>query len=210
MTFSPYKLILIAVLVAVGSAFPVQEPRAISGFKVVQQAASPGYLTPGPVTVATTFARHGVTPPPYISEAASSPSLNAEPIVADPGIYDGIYYCPVQIGLPAQTLMLDFGTTDACLMVFSSELPSSQSSGHTVYHPGYSSTAKLLPGLTWYGESIGGGNVYNETVSFGDNSIAAMPVQAFRNLTTPSNWGPNCSGVVGLNRQMFNDVEPTF
>jgi len=76
-------------------------------------------------------------------------------VAATPEQYDSEYLCPVGIG--GQTLNLDFDIGSADLYVFmsrlikqntdnmsswvfSTELPSSESAGHTVYDPSQSNT----------------------------------------------------------------------
>lgn len=86
--------------------------------------------------------------------------------------HDSEYLCPVSIGTPAQTLMLDFDTGSADLWVWSTELPTSTTSGHTqghvIFDPKKSSTYKKSSGETWqiqYGDqSTASGDVGTDTV----------------------------------------------
>lgn len=65
-------------------------------------------LKNGPLQVAKTIAKFGGAVPANVDSAATS--LQSGSVVATPESYDVEYLCPVQVGTPAQTLMMDFDT----------------------------------------------------------------------------------------------------
>jgi hypothetical protein len=66
-------------------------------------------------------------------------------VVATPDGTDIDYLCPVDID--GQTLMLDFDTGSSDLWVFSTEQPSSQTQGHTVFDKSKASNVNTFPFL---------------------------------------------------------------
>lgn len=62
---------------------------------------------------------------------------------------DSMYLCEVDIGTPAQKLLLDFDTGSADLWVFSTEQSAATQKNHNVFDPKKSSTWKALSGKAW-------------------------------------------------------------
>jgi len=73
-----------------------------------------------------TIHKYGQPTPVYLAAAMENGT-----VVATPDGSDLEYLCPVDID--GQTLMLDFDTGSSDLWVFSTEQPSSQTQGHTVF-----------------------------------------------------------------------------
>lgn len=107
---------------------------------------------------------------------------------------------------------LDFDTGSADLWVFSSELPSSESSGHAVYNPSKSSTAKELEGYTWnitYGDGSGAsGNVYTDTVTVGGLTVTGQAVELAEDVSSTFISDTESDGLLGLAFSSINTVEP--
>jgi len=206
-----YQITIAAALLALGATIPVQEGKRSpkTGFSVHQAVKNPGYLTAGPVSVAKTYLKYGAEVPAVVAAAAA---VSTGTVVASPTQYDSEYLCPVQIGTPALTLMLDFDTGSSDLWVFSTELPASEQSGHVLYNPAKSSTSKLLSGYTWsisYGDgSSASGNVYTDTVSVGASTVTAQAVECAESVSTEFEQDAS-DGLLGLAFDSINTVTPT-
>jgi aspergillopepsin I len=96
--------------------------------------------------------------------------------------------------------------------VFSSELPTSQQSGHEIYNPENSSTSKLLSGATWdisYGDgSYASGNVYTDTVNVGGTIVTGQAVETASQISSEFVQDPNNDGLLGLAFSSINTVSP--
>lgn len=98
--------------------------------------------------------------------------------------------------------------------VFSSELPSSQSSGHIVYDPSQSSTAQQLSGATWnitYGDgSSSSGDVYTDTVTVGGTTVTGQAVELAQQVSAQFQQDSQNDGLLGLAFSSINTGMCTF
>ena len=96
--------------------------------------------------------------------------------------------------------------------VFSSELPSAQSSGHSVYNPSKSRTAKKLSGASWqisYGDGSGAsGDVYTDTVNVGGTQVTGQAVELASKISAQFQQDENNDGLLGLAFSSINTVKP--
>jgi aspergillopepsin I len=96
--------------------------------------------------------------------------------------------------------------------VFSSELPSSQQSGHEIYNPEKSSSSKLLRGASWdisYGDgSSASGKVYTDTVNVGGTIVTGQAVETASQISSQFVQDPNNDGLLGLAFSSINTVSP--
>jgi len=90
--------------------------------------------------------------------------------------------------------------TSAFRWVFSDELSSSESSGHSVYKP--SSNATKMSGYSWsisYGDgSSASGDVYKDTVTVGGVTANSQAVEAASRVSSEFTQDKNSDGLLGL------------
>lgn len=86
--------------------------------------------------------------------------------------------------------------------VFSSELSSSQSNGHSIYNPSLSSTSRALSGYTWsisYGDgSSASGDVYTDTVKVGTTTVSGQAVELAQQISAQFQQDIDNDGLLGL------------
>lgn len=189
----------------------------------------PGKKIAGPIALARVYGKYasiGASAPAKVDAAASrAAGTNDGTVPANPEQYDQAYLEAVTVG--GQTLNLDFDTgssdlyvrycpwlstfTDISRWVFSSELPSNEQTGHSIYNPANSRTAAVSNGETWsisYGDgSSASGNVYTDVVSVGGTSVTGQAVELAR--TISSEFAQDQSdGLLGLAFSSINTVKP--
>jgi aspergillopepsin I len=83
--------------------------------------------------------------------------------------------------------------------VFSSELPSSEQTGHSIYTP---SSGTKVSGATWqisYGDGSGAnGDVYKDTVAVGSVTATSQAVEAAQSISAQFQQDTNNDGLLGL------------
>lgn len=86
--------------------------------------------------------------------------------------------------------------------MFSSELSKSSQSGHSIYNPSQSKTAKQIQGASWnisYGDgSSASGNVYTDTVTIGGLSVPGQAVELAEQISDEFTQDVDNDGLVGL------------
>jgi len=157
----------------------------------------------------------GTKPPTYKVVAKKDPTTGESgEVTADDQQNDSEYLCPVQIGTPAQTLMLDFDTGSSDLWVWSTSLPASTTkgaTGHTIFNPKQSSTFKKSAGSKWkisYGDSSSAsGTVGTDTISIGGLTITNQAIELATTLSSQFQQGAG-DGLLGLAWGSINTVTP--
>lgn len=175
-------------------------------FSVVQVVKGKYYKN-GAITIAKTFQKYNKEVPAVVAAAAAAAATGEVSATPDDA-YDSEYLCPVSVG--GTTMELNFDTGSADLWVFSSLMPSSQTSGHAVYR---AQSSKKLPGETWsitYGDGSGAsGTVYADTVVVGGVTATSQAVEAATSVSSAFQQNTNDDGLLGLAFSSINTVSPT-
>lgn len=211
-TFGSFLVAFLSASLAAGTPVPSPEPKSFE----LHQTRNANFKPNGAAALAKAYTKYGKAVPANIQAAAErghakqkrvSGSATANSISGDLE-----YTVGVKIGTPAQTLQLDFDTGSSDLWVFSSETPSSQSSGHHIYSPSKSSTSKKVSGATWsitYGDqSSSSGDVYTDTVTVGPLTVKSQAVESAKKVSAQFASGSN-DGLLGLAFSTLNTVKPT-
>ncbi|KAF2764498.1 acid protease [Teratosphaeria nubilosa] len=194
---------------SVAYARPAPEILGRDTISLVQVPAGQVFKS-GPIEIMKVYQKYAsagaVAPTKVAAAAASAQSGQA---TASPESYDESYLVPVTVG--SQTLNLDFDTGSADLWVFSNELPSSESSGHTTYTV---SSSKVKSGETWdidYGDGSGAsGNVYADTVVVGGVTATSQAVEAATSVSSEFVSDTENDGLLGLAFGSINTCTPTL
>ena len=145
---------------------------SVGAFSVSQvPVPQSGYKKNGARQYAKALRKYQVQVPSNVHEAAEAAAAAATGSVPNqPEANDEAYLSPVQIGSPAQTLMLDFDTGSSDLFLPGPDCKSTNCVGHKTYAPS-ASTASADRGKTFtlsYGDgSSVSGEQYTDTVAIG-------------------------------------------
>lgn len=200
------SLLAAGTLSSLALAMPLARSAApVKGFSVAQSVPVPPKS--GPAYLRDAYRKYNKPVPAHVEAAAEAGQGS---VTATPEQYDTEYLCPVTIG--GQTLNLDFDTGSADLWVFSSELSSSEQSGHEIYNPSQSSTAQQVSGATWnisYGDGSGAsGNVYTDDVTIGGVTVTGQDVELAQQVSSQFVQDTQNDGLVGLAFSSINTVTP--
>ncbi|KAH9827987.1 putative peptidase A1 family protein [Teratosphaeria destructans] len=148
------------------------------------------------------------------ASATASATSGAETgrVSAIPEENDSEYLESVQIGSDGQTLNLDFDTGSADLWVFSSDLSTSEATGHSSFNPSKSSSWQAYSGASWqisYGDGSGAsGAVGYDKVAIGGATATKQAVEIATQVSSTFASDTNSDGLVGLAFSSINTVEP--
>lgn len=96
--------------------------------------------------------------------------------------------------------------------VFSTDMPSSQASGHTAFNPSKSSSWSALSGYTWqisYGDSsTASGTVGTDIVNIGGATVTKQAVELATQVSSSFTQDTANDGLVGLGFSIINTVQP--
>ncbi|KAK5118239.1 hypothetical protein LTR85_008219 [Meristemomyces frigidus] len=161
-------------------------------------------------TVTSTSATTATTSAAATTKAASISGSETGEVTATPETDQSEYLESVTIG--GQKLNLDFDTGSADLWVFSSSLPSSESSGHSTFEPSQSSSWSTYEDGTWkiaYGDgSSASGTVGFDKVNIGGATVTRQAVELATSVSGSFIEDTNNDGLVGLGFSIINTVEP--
>lgn len=197
-------------LVAAGLATAL--PTANHGKISVPVTHNANFKPHGPLALVKAYKKFNKPIPKDLADAVSRAQKRATGSVDNvPQQYDSEYLSAVQIGTPAQTLNLDFDTGSSDLWVFSTQTPSNEVNGQTLYNPNSSSSAQLLQGETWsitYGDqSSSSGDVYSDVVTIGGLTVQGQAIESAEQVSAQFTSGPS-SGLLGLAFSSLNTVTP--
>lgn len=165
----------------------------------------------GVIAYKNALAKYNAKIPSHVVDAAAAATSGIDPNT--PEAEDQEYLSPVQIGTPAQTLMMDFDTGSSDLFCFSSELSPQENAGHSIYNPGSSSTSSQKEGQTWnitYGDGSGAaGNVFGDKVVVGGVTATSQAVEAATAISMTFAADTQNDGLFGLGFSSINQVRPT-
>jgi hypothetical protein len=150
-------------------------------------------------------------PEPSSSGSPSGGGSGEGEVSAEPVENDASYLAPVTIG-GNQKLNLNFDTGSADLWVFSTEMPSSQSQGHSVFDPSKSSTFQDYQGGSWeiqYGDgSTAEGTVGFDTVEIGGIVAQKQAVELAQTVSKSFLTFVDSDGLLGLGFSSINTIQP--
>ncbi|KAI1081145.1 aspartic endopeptidase [Whalleya microplaca] len=130
-------------------------------------------------------------------------------VTADDQQNDTMYVCEVKVGEPPQKMMLDFDTGSADTWVCSTLQTKATQSGHNVYDPKKSKSAKKLAGKTWkiqYGDgSTASGECVGDTLVLGGLSIKKQTIECATKLSKQFTESTS-DGLLGLAWGKINTV----
>ncbi|KAI0436100.1 aspartic peptidase domain-containing protein [Xylaria telfairii] len=216
----PTALALTAALAGLAAASPIKTKVGTTvknGSFSVNQVANPSFKPHGAFQLAKAYNKYGIPIPEGLAKTvakynAAKAKRDSGSVKTTPEQFDIQYLTPVQIGTPAQTLNLDFDSGSSDLWVFSTETPSSSTSGQTLYNPSKSSTSKKVSGATWsikYGDgSTSSGDVYHDVVSVGGVSFASQAVESAKKVSDQFAQNSDNDGLLGLAFSTLNTVAP--
>ncbi|KAK8190567.1 aspartic peptidase domain-containing protein [Phyllosticta capitalensis] len=206
-----YSTAALVALVGTSLASPVArhefQKRDTYSFRQVQRGT---YTKNGPAQVAKAYKKFGVSVPSVVNAAVSAAAAaTTGSVEATPeDNMDSLYLCPVNVG--GTELQLDFDTGSADLWVFSSQMTSSEQTGHAIYKPSSSATKKN--GYSWdisYGDGSGAaGNVYADKVVVGGVTATSQAVEAATSVSSSFTSDTDNDGLLGLAFSSINTVSP--
>ncbi|WPH01249.1 aspergillopepsin-1 [Acrodontium crateriforme] len=179
-------------------------------FAMIESKAE--HSTKHKLTTALHFKKHGAHQQTLVKKSSTGQegTVPAEDIQND-----SLYLAEVDIGTPAQKLMLDFDTGSADLWVWSTSLPKdtqAAASGHVIFDPSKSKTFKNSSGSTWkitYGDqSSASGTVGTDVVALGSVKITGQAIELAKELSTQFQQGSG-DGLLGLAFDTINTVSPS-
>lgn len=207
---------LVSLLVAGTTALPASNADTLS----VKVARNPDFVPNGPLALAKAYLKYDTPMPKELTDVLDKLNINLKrgdtgtvTNFPQPDQYDREYLAEVDIGTPPQKLYLDFDTGSSDLWVFSTETPSNQVKGQTLWNPAKSTSAKKLQGYTWkisYADKSGSsGDVYQDVVSIGGLTVKNQAVESAQQVSAQfTNSPPKSSGLLGLGFDNINRVKP--
>ncbi|KAL8652426.1 MAG: hypothetical protein Q9210_002693 [Variospora velana] len=186
---------------------PAELPPGGNKFIIHQSVPKPFKKT-GTTALLSAYRKYNSTAPEGLVKAAAT---NGGAVTTVPTQFDTEFLASIAIG--GQIVNLELDTASADFWCFSSDLPESVSSGHTLYNPSLSSTSELRSGYRWsisYGNGSGAsGSVYEDNVRVGSTTITAQTVEVAQQISSKFRPDIDNDGILGLGFDNINTVTPT-
>ncbi|KAL8959358.1 MAG: hypothetical protein Q9193_003765 [Seirophora villosa] len=200
-------LVLSTLFFAFATSTPAELPSKGHNFIIHESVPKP-FKKSGPAAILSAYRKYNGTPQEDVVRAAAK---NDGTAMVGPTHWDPEFLTSVTIG--GQVVNLEFDTASSDLWCFSSDLPESVSSGHSLYNPSLSSTSEPRGGFKWsiaYGDISGAsGTVYMDNVRVGTTTITGQTVQLAQQISPEFQTAIDNDGVFGLGFDNINSITPT-
>ncbi|KAK3939282.1 acid protease [Diplogelasinospora grovesii] len=179
----------------------------------VSLTRNPNYAPNGPAVYYRALKKWGMTVPGQFAGHAAQKDYGDGEVSAKNQPDDKEYLSSVGIGTPLQWVNMDFDSGSSDFWVWSPNTAGGAVGNRSIYNPGASSTAQLVPNTTWhimYGDgSEAYGNVYNDTVSIANISIPGSMIENAQFVSMSLAQDQVLSGVAGLAYNLSSEVYPS-
>ncbi|KAL8372345.1 hypothetical protein RB595_001915 [Gaeumannomyces hyphopodioides] len=217
-------VVLAALSAAVAN--PVVGRQLDGGGFTLHQVAKPARrgLAPvqsGPWSVYMTHLRYGADVPAELAAAVEGGRGSSGSLARRQGKNQGTAYSPnsrndtewltpIQIGSPPQTVHVQMDSGSAEFWVYADGV---KAGNHSLYHPAKSTTANLIPGLSWAksyagGDSASGGAAYTDVVQVADGVVVQDQAVLPATNATPNFVTSPYDGIMGLSLDPFDATRP--
>jgi hypothetical protein len=214
------KVLYVLGLVALAMASPTQHVQKRGVYKV-ERVPNPNYTgRNGPRALLKTLRKYRMPIPPALMESVEANEMITKRqaakngtglVTATPEPNDVEYLSPVNIG--GQTLNLDFDSGSSDLWVFSNQLSTAATTGHTIFDQTKSKSFAAMTGATFqisYGDGSGAaGTVGTDTVNVGGATVTKQAVEVATAVSKSFVQDTNNNGLLGLAFSKLNTVQPT-
>ncbi|KAI4094483.1 MAG: hypothetical protein LQ344_002232 [Seirophora lacunosa] len=214
MLFAQSLLVVSTLVFTFAATTPAELPSKGHNIIIHESVPKP-FKKSGPAAILSAYRKYNGTAQEDVVRAAAK---NDGTAMMGPTHWDPEFLTSVTIG--GQVVNLEFDTASSDLWCFSSDLPESVSSGHSLYNPSLSSTSEPRGGFTWsmaYGDNSGAsGTVYMDNVRVGTTTITGQTVELAQQISPEFQIAVDNDGVFGLgfdninSRTFFSNVKASL
>ncbi|KAL8339611.1 hypothetical protein RB601_005953 [Gaeumannomyces tritici] len=213
---------LAALSAAAATANPSVRRQPDGGGFTLHQVAKPArrdlaQVQSGPWSVYMTHLRYGADVPAELAAAVEGGSGSSGSLTRRQGTAnspnsrnDTEWLTPIQIGSPPQTVHVQMDSGSAEFWVYADGV---KAENHSLYRPASSTTANLIPGLTWAksyaaGDSASGTAAYRDVVRVADGVVVQDQAVLPATNATPNFVTSPYDGIMGLSLDPFDATRP--